>query len=87
LPPVAFLEVLALPFSCVCPYTAKCVSGAHGPVLHPGVQLCEAGRAVLRREPWHGHQATHRPVQAYQGKTSHVHGKNCFWLTTSPINL
>jgi hypothetical protein len=36
--------------------------------IYLGVQLREAGGAVLRREPRHGHQGTHGAVQAHQGK-------------------
>jgi len=37
-------------------------------VRYLGVQLREAGGAVLRREPRHGHQGAHGTVQAHQGK-------------------
>ena len=37
-------------------------------VRYLGVQLREVGRAVLRREPRHGHQGAHGTVQAHQGK-------------------
>jgi hypothetical protein len=57
-------------FSCVAQYcqTVRVSVMPMAPVQCPGVQFREAGRAVLRREPWHGHQGTHRPVQAHKGK-------------------
>jgi hypothetical protein len=38
-------------------------------VRYLGVQLREAGRAVLRREPRHGHQGAHGTVQAQSKHT------------------
>jgi len=59
--PLCF-SVVAFSYSVLCSWVCSVL------VRYLGVQLREAGGAILRREPRHGHQGAHRTVQAHQGK-------------------